>query len=97
MAILNAGQVAPEQAGLLFDIALREPSLQAIGANRSADLDHGLGPIRSQPGKKGCVGNRIDVNLRVNTLEWRTQANFLRLSGHASPPRVFESVALGCK
>jgi hypothetical protein len=40
MAILNTRQVTAQEAGFLLDISLRQSLLQAVGANRGADL-HG--------------------------------------------------------
>src|SRR4051794_16904101 len=47
MAVLHARKIAPQQAGLLLDVALRKPALQAMGANGGADLHHGRTPPTS--------------------------------------------------
>jgi hypothetical protein len=40
MAILDAGKIAPQEPGFLFDVSLGEPALEAVGANGGADLHH---------------------------------------------------------
>ena len=65
VAVLNSGEVAAQEAGFLFDVALREAFLQAEGANRGANFHAGVQSV-------ACRGyfsdsNRISIVLIVNT------------------------------
>jgi hypothetical protein len=40
VAVFYAREVAAQEAGLLFDVALRQPFLKTVSANRGANL-HG--------------------------------------------------------
>ena len=44
VTILHAGEVAPQQAGTLFDIALGHPLLQPVASDALTDIHTGNGP-----------------------------------------------------